>query len=120
MSLAGEILKNSATSAIAAHPGVATSSGIPSPVGFHLNHRLKPRSCLLQIRRIAAHRAACNQVLARIGVDHELLRLRSAHRARIRLDRHKLQPAARKNPCDTPASCRSKLLSSPALSMSKE
>ena len=33
MSLAGEILKNSATSAIAAQPGVYTSSGVPSPVG---------------------------------------------------------------------------------------
>ncbi len=33
MSDAGEILKNSATSAMAALPGVWTSSGMPSPVG---------------------------------------------------------------------------------------
>src|ERR1035441_2158332 len=33
MSDAGEILKNAATSEMAAQPGVDTSSGVPSPVG---------------------------------------------------------------------------------------
>ena len=97
MSLAGEILKNAATSAIAAHPGVCTSSGMPSAGRLHLRDRLKPRSGFLQVRRVAAHRAACDQVLAGVGVDHELLRLRAAHGARIGFDGDKLQPAARED-----------------------
>ena len=64
---------------------------------LHLNNWIEPRGCFFKIGGVPAHRAACNQVLARIGIDHELLRLRSAHRSRVRFDGHKLQPAAREN-----------------------
>jgi hypothetical protein len=70
---------------------------VPSPVGSISVDRIEARSGLLQIGRVAAHRAACDEVFAGVGVDHELLRLRAAHRARVGLDGDKLQAAARED-----------------------
>ena len=64
------------------------------PRCFHLRDRSELRSRLLQIGRISAHRAACDQVLAGVGVHHELLRLRAAHRAGISVNGNKPQAAA--------------------------
>ena len=61
---------------------------------LQLNHRVEPRSGLLKIGRVAADRAACDQVFAGVGVDHELLRLRAAHGAGVGLDGDELQAAA--------------------------
>src|ERR1019366_4436715 len=61
---------------------------------LHLDNSLELRSGLLQICRISAGGAACDQVFSGVGVDHELLRLRAAHRTGIRLDGHKFQAAA--------------------------
>ena len=58
---------------------------------------LKPRnvrSRLLHVRRVIAFLAANDLILARRSVHHEFLRLRSAHRARVRIDHHILQAAA--------------------------
>ena len=62
-----------------------------------ISNWLQLRSRLLQVRRIAAFRAACHHIFAGIGVDHELVRLRPAHGARMRFHRHKLQPTALKD-----------------------
>ena len=59
--------------------------------------RAKLRSRLLHVRRVVAAIAADDLVFSRRRSHHELVRLRSAHRARIRLDDHVLQPAAIKN-----------------------
>ena len=52
------------------------------------------RGGLLHIRGVVALLAADDLILARRGAHHELLRLRSAHRAGVRVDHHVLQPAA--------------------------
>ncbi len=59
--------------------------------GRELWNRRQLRGRLLQIGRVAAAWAAYDQVLAGVGVDHELVRLRAAHGAGVRLDDHVLQ-----------------------------
>ena len=54
-------------------------------------------SRLFDVGRVTACRAACDQILARVGITHELLRLRAAHGAGICLDGYKFESAARKN-----------------------
>ena len=61
---------------------------------FHLGDWIEARCGLFQICRVAADWAACNQVFARFGIHHELLRLRAAHGPRIGLDGHELKSAA--------------------------
>ncbi len=93
MSEAGEILKKAATSEMAAQPGVDQLRGAVAG-GVHLGHRLQPRDGLFEIGRVAADRAAGDQVLAGFGVDHELLRLRAAHGAGVGFDGDELEAAA--------------------------
>ena len=56
--------------------------------------RLQLRGGFLHVGRVAALRATGYQVLTGIGVDHELVRLRSPHRPRVRFDGDVLQTAA--------------------------
>src|SRR6266851_5730997 len=55
------------------------------------------RSRLFEVRRVAALGAADDEVLAGFGVDHELLRLRTAHGAGVGLDSNELETAASKD-----------------------
>jgi len=119
MSEAGEILKNAATSAIAAQPGVCTSFGLAIAGRLHLGDGIEAGRGLLEIRRVAAHRAAHDKVLARVGVDHELLRLRAAHGARIGLDGDELEAAASEY-CSIGSVVQIEALIETASSMSKE
>ena len=71
-------------------PACVPAQGLPSP-SAQGPHRLQPRRRLLDVRRIAATGATGDQVFARVGVHHELVRLRAAHRARVGLDDDVLQ-----------------------------
>ena len=55
------------------------------------------RRGLLQVGRVTAPLANCNQIFARFRRHHELVRLAAAHCARVGLHYHVLQPAAIEN-----------------------
>ncbi len=93
MSDAGEILKKAATSVMAAHPGVETSSGVPAPVGSISATGASFEACLLQVCSVPAHGTACDQVFTGVGINHELLRLRTTHGAGVGVNSDKLQAA---------------------------
>ena len=76
-------------------PGVGNSSGASGP-DFVFDRR-QPRGRFLKIRRVAAVCAARDQVFARVGLRHKLIRFRTAHRSGRSFDNRKLDAAARKD-----------------------
>ena len=119
MSLAGEILKNSATSEIAAQPGVCTSSGLPSSVAV-ISSTGPSREVAFSVFAAYPH------------FGHEAIKSSPASVYTMNscdcdppIDPESASTATNLSPqrekiLRYTASCRSKLLSSPALSMSYE